>query len=282
MSTDSHILKRYPAYKAPTNRDIKIWRYMEFTKFVAMLDQEGLFFSRADLLGDPFEGSIPLVNLRDREKVFREEILEPMARISDGNNVFADPSTRNQAAKRWVEHTSMANRYDLQWTYINCWHMNEQESAAMWRLYSKTDEAIAIQTTYGVLRECLPADIFTGSITYLNYDTESIPAEIGFYRFTHKRKSFEHEQEVRAIFTKIPTKMIIDEETGNQISGIDWEQKNTETGRDIHVDLNALLKLVYVAPGAPIWFNRLVTRILEKYKVNCEVRQSSMDNERLY
>ncbi len=34
-----------------------IWRYMDFTKFVSLLDRASLFLCRADRLEDPFEGS---------------------------------------------------------------------------------------------------------------------------------------------------------------------------------------------------------------------------------
>lgn len=31
--------------------------------------------------------------------------------------------------------------------YVSSWHMNEHESTAMWRLYLKSDEGLAIRTT---------------------------------------------------------------------------------------------------------------------------------------
>ena len=39
-----------------------LWRYMSFAKFVALLDRESLFFSRADRLEDNFEGSLSPIN----------------------------------------------------------------------------------------------------------------------------------------------------------------------------------------------------------------------------
>ena len=50
--------KDHPVFAAPENPAIPIWRYMDFTKYVAMLESRALFFGRADLLGDAFEGSI--------------------------------------------------------------------------------------------------------------------------------------------------------------------------------------------------------------------------------
>ena len=44
-----------PVFTTPANPGIKIWRYMDFTKFVSMLENGGLFFARADQLEDEFE-----------------------------------------------------------------------------------------------------------------------------------------------------------------------------------------------------------------------------------
>jgi hypothetical protein len=44
------------AEKLPEDRDTPIWRYMDFTKFVYMLDRQSLFFCRPDCLEDSFEG----------------------------------------------------------------------------------------------------------------------------------------------------------------------------------------------------------------------------------
>lgn len=35
----------------PPSNDVRIWRYMDFTKFVSLLSRSELFFSGLDLLG---------------------------------------------------------------------------------------------------------------------------------------------------------------------------------------------------------------------------------------
>jgi hypothetical protein len=44
----------------PSSEDLVIWRYMDFTKFVALLEARSLFFVRVAHLDDPFEGSFPV------------------------------------------------------------------------------------------------------------------------------------------------------------------------------------------------------------------------------
>jgi hypothetical protein len=60
---------------------------------------------------------------------------------------------------------------------INCWHMNESESATMWDLYTKADSAgVAIQTTFKRLSDSLDKanseEISIGRVKYIEYDKE--------------------------------------------------------------------------------------------------------------
>ena len=49
---------RRRAFEPPTNPQIKIWHYMDFTRLVNMLEEGGLFFRRADSFTDRFEGTM--------------------------------------------------------------------------------------------------------------------------------------------------------------------------------------------------------------------------------
>lgn len=87
---------------------------------------------------------------------------------------------------------------------INCWHMNEHESAAMWKLYLKSNEGIAVQSSYNKLRDCIIDDeqVLVGMVKYLDYEAEHIDPGNILSAFVYKRKSFEHEREVRALVIK--------------------------------------------------------------------------------
>jgi len=47
----------HPSFELPEDLAAPIWRYMDFTKFVAMLESDSLYFARSDRLGDPFEAA---------------------------------------------------------------------------------------------------------------------------------------------------------------------------------------------------------------------------------
>ena len=108
----------HPVFVQPADPATPIWRYMDFTKFVSMLERSALFFARADCLGDPFEGSYSRGNERLRPTVYKDAPQEVLAYMASNGAEFT--------------------RILRKWTFISCWHMNQGESAAMWKLYAKT------------------------------------------------------------------------------------------------------------------------------------------------
>ena len=100
-----------------------LWRYMDFSKFVAMLVNGGLYLSRLDRLGDIYEGWVPKPKKGHYAGFF---VQEEMAR---------DTELRKRSS---VDRLSY---------YVSCWHANDEQSDAMWKLYVKGAEGIAIRTT---------------------------------------------------------------------------------------------------------------------------------------
>ena len=131
--------------KTPLDPNTIIWRYMEFSKFCSLLVEKSLFFSRADLLGDPFEGSYPRHN-EDFRALFYGKMFE------------TEPHIKTQISNMESEMAKILQKA----FYVNCWHINSQQSAAMWSIYAKDSKGIAIQSKYQLLRDCLPdyASIF--------------------------------------------------------------------------------------------------------------------------
>ena len=135
------VFKKHPVFKKPENENAKIWRYMDFTKFVSMLDTKSLYFTRIDLLEDKFEGSVPksFYSSMSSEKI---EMLKAFYPKSYKSRIKKSEKTALKKSKKNLE-INLARR---KWTFVNCWHVNEDESAAMWKLYLKSNEGVAIQT----------------------------------------------------------------------------------------------------------------------------------------
>jgi hypothetical protein len=222
----------------------KIWRYMDFTKFVYMLEKSGLFFPNVDSFRDPYEGSYSRGNFKMRSFVFSR---------SKGENEL----------QKQVEEIKELRPY----ININCWHINEFESAGMWKLYSQTNESICIQTTFGHLEKALPNEIKFGKVKYINYDKDWIPESDNYYPFIYKRLSFQHERELRAVF-----------DSSEKNSDKDFEK--TENGYWINLSLKTLIQKIYVSPEADDWFVELVEKVKNKYNLNFKkVYKSPLNNE---
>jgi len=133
---------------------------MDLAKLVSLIDSRCLFFSRADKLGDPFEGSYPRGNVSARQSWLAGVLLE------------SEPGALASLVARLPEMNKQWPKYHA----VNCWHMNDHESAAMWKLYLKSSEGIAVQSTYQRLRGSITDDekVYFSMVKYIDYENDAI------------------------------------------------------------------------------------------------------------
>lgn len=219
---------------------------MDFTKFVSLISTATLFHARADLLGDDFEGSLPLRNVQERFVPWGGISEDGLKRLSDGIG-----ETRRRQREEYC---------------ISCWHENEYESAAMWRLYLKSDEGIAVRSTYRRLKASIvdTRRSYLGKVDYKDYTTDMIDEGNVFPRYLTKRKSFEHEREIRSVINLFGQ--------GDGSAG----------GVALKVDLETLIDRVYVAPRSPKWFHDVVSNVIAQYGCRFEVVQSDIDQQPIF
>ena len=224
----------HPQLFAPPD-DTVLWRYMDFTKFVSLMETRALFFCRADLLGDPFEGSISSVT--------------PPAAPPD---LKVGPVAVQQIDFRQI----------VRLVCVNCWHAGDFESAAMWRLYAREHSGVAIKTTFDRFKESFRGDqvVRASAVKYVDYQVDPIPNWNSLLPLVHKRLSFQHEREVRAIFTRNPNSVTVEESKGCYVD----------------VDLAQLILEIVVAPFAQGWFFDLVRSFANRFELADRVRASTL------
>jgi len=246
--------QEHPILAQPDNEDIKVWRYMDFTKLVSLIDSGCLFFTRGDKFDDPFEGSWPEKNVLEHQKISNKDQKEMTEKIPKARLSF----------EGW-------NKSSLMYYAANCWHMNEHESEAMWKLYAKNEAGIAVQSTYKKFEKAIAHEknMRIGIVKYIDYETDSIDSADALSASFHKRKSFEHEREVRAVVVK------------RSVQG--FYQEIAEAGLNIKVNIKDLIEYIYVAPNSPTWFADLVKAVLEQYKYgSISVKHSKLDEPPVY
>jgi hypothetical protein len=251
--------KSHPIFEPPTDENQTIWRYLDFTKFVSLIDTRTLFFARADQLGDRFEGSASKLNV-----MLFPQLYQTIYQFLSNDDITSLAAQLRRSRQGF-----------LSWTFANCWHMNEHESAAMWGLYLKSDEGIAIKSSFARLKNGLTnatQDVYIGKVKYIDYGTEWIPDGNTLSAFLHKRKGFEHERELRAIIQTAP---VIDNK-------IDFKLEQTSIGINIPVVLDSLIATVHVSPTSSDWFYDLVKSVLKRYQIPVAVKKSSLADDPVY
>ena len=258
------------ASNQPHDSSLKVWRYMDVTKLVALLETQSLRFTRAEELGDPFEGSLALPNQIVRDHLITE-LLETFKKNSPKLAQLTHSDIREQLAD--LGHKGR------QWVFVNCWHSGSSESLAMWRQYGASDGSVVIQSTYQKLLDALPseihinkdisktASIHMGMVQYKEYSSlgEGLTLNGNMLApFIHKRSAFEYEKEVRALLL---CPFIADLST---------------SGIDVDVDIEQLVETLRVQPGTPDWKRKTIESLIRKYDLGMKVTHSEIDIDPVY
>jgi hypothetical protein len=128
----------------------------------------------------------------------------------------------------------------------------------MWRLYSNfLSNAIAVRASYQSLYLSLGRNpsIKIGRIRYIDLQKSFAGVNDAFWL---KRKSFEHEREVRALIMDVECQ---------------------DLGKIMPCNLRILIEQVFVSPQAPAWFVGLVNDVNKKFGVQVKVSPSELLEE---
>jgi len=166
-----------------------------------LLTTRSLYFACPSELNDPYEGSFT----RSEAKALSEMVqrtadgmlaLRPHFAIKSANSLAVFDQTMRSFQQKVRESAGMtARRFG-----VCCWHMSDYESDAMWKLYTASGQGVAIESTVSNLRASLGGrqDIQIDAVRYVDFDKDPIEKGHRHYFLFQKRKSFEHEREMRA------------------------------------------------------------------------------------
>lgn len=251
--------------------DSIIWRYMDLNKFDLLLSEKSLFFCRSDKFSDPYEASIPKREVENR-------IIENMRIAEFYNNTPSFASAKKNSDDMRDLHLQFKKAF-----IVNCWHINSTESDAMWRLYLKSNEGVAIQTSHQNLSNSLnhnKEEIFISKVRYIDYEKdiwyheETYPFK-SYNLFTpiiHKRKAFIHENELRVI-----------QQIGEAIDKSNyWLYQPNTNGKNVSCDIDLLIDKIILPPTAEDDVQTKVESILEKYSVKKEIIKSKLNDPPFY
>ena len=228
----------------------KIWKYMDLGKFISILSTKSLYFTNATELDDPFEGFWPpkymeaLVSIYqeqfDEIKQVRSDILGSFGEKSPNEMKTLDESISSMGGSHFMDiYKSTIADFGVQ-----CWHINEDESYAMWKIYTNSGQGIAIESTGGRLEKSLCSSSYTVTVKpvrYVNFENVIIDKNLSLDMLYTKRSVFAYEQELRATVPDIKGKK----------------------GVFVPCDLDRLIKKIHISPSAPDYLAKAVEAICE-------------------
>jgi hypothetical protein len=142
--------------------------------------------------------------------------------------------------------------------------MNEEESPAMWKLYTSQNESICIRSKYETFAGLLPAESMLGCVKYIDYRQDRFDTTEMLSYIVHKRKSFEHEREIRAV-------IYYDQACPFERVG--------ENGLVVPINVAALIEEIFVSPASQPPLSEVVAGLAEKYGLNAPVLESRVNEE---
>lgn len=242
--------------KTPPDED-KLWRYMDLSQFIYLLSESCLYFSKLREFEDKWEGSFP--NAMNEPMKEHPEVLWAKQHTNE-----------NQALE--MARTDFKQK---QHCYgVNCWHLNEVESVAMWKLYTSGIDGVAIQTTVGRLKASLalePRDLFIAKVRYIDHEEEQVSEPMEADALTPliiKRRSYRHEREVRIILDR-PQADDPYVEYGMRL-GIGF------FGEPLHVDITKLIEKIVVAEKFPSWAISSLQEYLDAKGIQVKIEGSDL------
>lgn len=216
--------------------DTIVWKYLDLSKFLDMLLCNQMFMSRSDKFEDQYEGT------------FSEPTFEEIKRISQNNPDFLDyyKSQRKNVV-------------------ISSWHINEYESYAMWQIFTKNNEGLAIQSTVQRMQDAMQPEKryeqHIGEVKYIDYKKEYIPFDNNFFPFLFKRKSFQYEREVRIV------------------SDLSGHKLNINEGVKVNIDVNQLIERIYIHPKSENWYKNLVIQLMQQLGFDFQIEKSDLESD---
>ena len=239
-----------------------LWRYMNLPKLLSLLNSKSLFFSNVESFNDPFEGYIPAY-------ILEKDISFP----------------------KLYRNILCITEYIKRHTLVNCWHISEYQSEAMWNLYSDSNGGVVIKTDISSLENSLlengvkitPSAYSIRRIKYIDYNKNKIDTDNLCDFILYKRQSFEHEKEVRIVLETFPSEITRLSELRENISSFSVEEldewlPNLEFFRSCEVDLKSLIKEIIIHPNTDSWLVDTIISVTNQYQPDIKITKSLLND----
>jgi len=258
------------------NQDI--WRYLDLTKFIDLLQSRTLKLARADLLADPFEGTInqythqSFVNQITSDELSKnKDEFKEAGMLMNGHFVIVAADFKKEDVGKVLNNALCCIKNH---TFISCWHINNHESEAMWKLYSKNNqESVVIKSTISKIKNAAGHKFTCEPVNYIDYTSETLIPNYFQAPFLHKRISFQHEQEFRIVQQKLP---LLERQDNHKDLDINAKGLTEVIELEFGDEIESIIDEIRISPFAPKWFIEIVKKIMVTYNFNVPIKESEI------
>lgn len=151
-------------------------RYMDYWKFEDLVKTNELHFCRADKFEDPLEGTLSPEGVHGASK--SDVAFAATAPVNSGT--YEQMAAYRDTAKGC--------------TFVNCWHINTDESKDMWDAYTTSPDSIMIISSSERLASSLSQPVLAAGVKYVDQDTpRSQFGERSLFFYKDTQYAFERE-----------------------------------------------------------------------------------------
>lgn len=247
-----------------------LYRYLTIPKFLNMMRESSIIFTRLDIFEDKLEGISELTYFTKKainnyegskcksEEEFIEILLKQISRSTSADRVISQMKANGikeveklqKDKEKFIDYIKKISKNDLEEFksslksyYISCWSSGN-ESLAMWDLYvGRNIPGVLLKVDKEILYKELNSKskkLEKGYVKYSNYNNfYDLEKEIFI-----KRKYFEYENEYRFI--------TIDE-------------NNPPKVKKIKIDLKSIIDKIYISPRINKWEQKEIEKMIFLY-----------------
>jgi len=278
------------------DRNTKIQRYMDFSKFLHILESKQIFMCRIDKFEDKLEGGLTTINnffysgaAEALSNLVNNSLPLNLGKNNNSPEILEEAQQRKQEYEKRCKNKSFTTVFgdvklsrevtykdvikaQKKWFDVSCWHFttDNTESIAMWKIYGNDINSVCITTTIGELLDSIEEDkninLLVQKVEYIDHraDYYSLEVDSKIAPFVHKHKAYKFENEIRLIAYNESNDPLSDRGSGGSL---------------ITLKSNDFINSVKVSPEAPEWFFDLVAAIFNnRYGHTGIVARSDLDD----
>lgn len=276
--TKPNIIGSQDIYPGTSTPQKKLWRYFTYEKFVKMLQDNSIWFSRPQYFDDPHEFTMDESSQRElfqwKLDSFAREYNRAVISNKESFLIASMPliiglpiGTDGKIEKKSINLSNLSDsllssiKKDIQvWQEsfcISCWRYSPYDSISIWNQYATLEEGIAMVVDLDGIRKSFQqyVDARLAVIEYRNFSDTSNTAMI-MNPLTYKDIRFESEAEARFYFRA---------------------KLGDKKGISIPFNISEVIKEIHLSPDASEDFKNNIQNLLDKNNITIPLTKSPLN-----